>query len=260
MSAISEAELLILVAVFGLLIGSFISMLSWRLPRLMELAPEEQFKQVSVSRSACPNCKKNLTWKQLFPLFSWILSKGRCQNCNIKISARYPLIEFTTLILTLSIYFAFGLSTTAAIALLFTYFLITISVIDIEHHLILDKLSLPLMWLGLIFSLFETFTTPKDAILGAIAGYMLLWIIFQTFKLVTGKEGMGFGDFKLLAALGAWFGVTAIPQIILIASVTSILVAIILAVIRIKAIDSELPFGPYLAIAGMITLLSGQLI
>lgn len=260
MATTSEMEFLILAAIFGLLIGSFISMLSWRLPRLMDLDPKEQLKQISVSRSACPNCKKALTWKQLFPLFSWLISKGRCQNCNIKISVRYPLIEFTTMTLTLTIYLIFGLSTTAAIALLFTYFLITISIIDIEHHLILDKLSLPLMWLGLLFSLFGTFTTPGDAILGAAAGYMLLWTIFQSFKLVTGKEGMGFGDFKLLAALGAWFGITAIPQIILIASVASIVIAIILATVRIKSINAELPFGPYLAIAGMITLVLGQLI
>jgi len=259
MEHFSIIELTIFSAIFGLLIGSFISMLTWRLPRLMDLEPEEQLKQVSVSRSACPNCKKELTWKQLFPLFSWLFSKGKCQNCKIKISARYPIIEFITMSLTIYVYTVFGLTMSGLLAIIFTYLIITLSVIDIEHQLILDKLSLPLMWLGLLASLGGYFTNPQEAILGAVVGYMLLWIIYYAFKITTGKEGMGFGDFKLLAALGAWFGLAAIPQIILIASIASIIIAIILSITKLKSINTSLPFGPFLAIAGMVTLVAGIL-
>ena len=257
---LSSSEILILSAIFGLLVGSFISMLSWRLPRLMEEEAEEQLKQVSVSRSTCPNCQKELTWKQLFPLFSWLFAKGRCKHCHTKISARYPLIEFITMVLTIYVYATFGLSMAGLMAIVFTYFIITISVIDIEHQLILDKLSLPLMWLGLLASITGEFTTPTQAILGAVTGYMILWLIYYAFKLTTGKEGMGFGDFKLLAALGAWFGISALPQIILIASIASIVITIVLGLLKIKAMNSAQPFGPFLAIAGIVTLVLGILI
>jgi leader peptidase (prepilin peptidase)/N-methyltransferase len=260
MEYFTKPELIIIAIIFGLLIGSFISMLSWRLPRIMDLEAEEQFKQISISRSACSSCKKNLSWQQLFPIFSWLFSRGRCQNCKEKISIRYPLIEFVTASLTIYIFLTFGLTISGALALVFTYFLITLSIIDIEHHLILDKLSLPLMWIGLIASLSETFTTPEKSILGAVTGYMILWIIFYSFKIITGKEGMGFGDFKLLAALGAWFGISAIPQIILVSSLASIIIAIILSVIKIKDINTALPFGPFLAVGGMVTLIYGVLI
>ena len=257
---LSNTEILILTIIFGLLMGSFISMLSWRLPRLMYEEAEEQLKQISVSRSACPSCQKELTWKQLFPLFSWIFAKGRCQHCQTKISARYPLIEFITMILTVYVYMTFGLSVTGLMAIVFTYFIITISVIDIEHQLILDKLSLPLMWLGLLASITGQFSSPVDAILGASTGYLILWIIYYGFKFTTGKEGMGFGDFKLLAALGAWFGVAALPQIILIASVSSIVITVLLGIFKITKMNTAQPFGPYLAIAGMVTLILGMLI
>lgn len=253
----SNIELIIYSGVFGLLIGSFISMLTWRLPRIMDLEADQQLKQISTSRSYCPSCKTNLNWQQLFPVLSWIMAKARCKNCNAKISIRYPLIEILTMLLTIYIAMVFGFTLTGFFALVFSYFLMTIVVIDIEHQLILDKLSLPLMWLGLLFSLEGSFTTPEESIIGAASGYMLLWVIYYAFKIITGKEGMGFGDFKLLAALGAWFGLSALPQIILIASISSIIVAIILALIKFKDINSAQPFGPFLAIAGLVTLTLG---
>lgn len=257
---LTSTEILIFSAVFGLLMGSFLSMLTWRLPRIMDLDGTEQFKKISVSRSACPSCQTSLTWKQLFPLFSWLISKGKCQHCQTKISARYPLIELTTAIFTVVSISLYGLTIEGYLAVLFSYFIITISVIDLEHHLILDNLSLPLLWIGLLINTQSIYTTPSSAIFGAVLGYMILWSIFQLFKMITGKEGMGFGDFKFLAALGAWFGADAIAQIILIASVSSVLVAVLLLAIKSKSIQSQIPFGPYLALGGVFTLVMGNLI
>lgn len=233
-------------------------MLSWRLPRLLELEPEEQFKIISVHRSHCPNCQTPLPWYRLIPLFSWLASRGKCHACQHKISKRYPLIELSTAVATTLIVHHFGLNLLGGFALLFTWFLIIICVIDMEHQLILDKLSLPLLWIGLLINTQSLLTTPSDAILGAAAGYLILWLLFHAFKLFTGKEGMGFGDFKLLAALGAWFGLASLPQIILIASLGSIVVGILLAVSRIKSLQDTIPFGPYLAMGGWVTLIFGS--
>lgn len=245
-------------ALLGLLIGSFISMLSWRLPRLMDQSASQQLKSVSASRSECPHCQTTLPWYRLFPLFSWLVSKGKCHACQHPISARYPIIEAFTMLLTLASVWQFGLSYTTLYALTLVYFLITITVIDLEHYLILDKLSLPLMWIGLLINSFDVFTTSTLAIWGAALGYGLLWIVFQSFKLVTGKEGMGYGDFKLLAALGAWFGVEALAQIILIAALSSILFAVVLSLLRLRELNQPIPFGPYLSLAGVITLFFGS--
>lgn len=252
-------ELLIAVFVFGLIIGSFISMLSWRLPRLMDELPENQLKNISLTRSQCPKCHTNLNWKQLIPLFSWLAYRGKCGHCQNPISIRYPLIElFTALVTVLSIW-QFGLTPEGYLALLFCWFLITITVIDIEHYLILDKLSLPLMWIGLMINTQSIYTSPEQAIFGAVLGYLLLWLIFHLFKIFTGKEGMGFGDFKLLAALGAWFGAASIPQIILVASIGSIVIAILLAITKVRDINHPIPFGPYLALGGISMMFFGNL-
>lgn len=232
-------------------------MLTWRLPRILHLEGDEQLKQISLSRSACPKCKTPLPWYRLFPLISWLASKGKCHGCGDPISARYPLIEFSSMLLTAGMIYVFGNTVDALLAILFSWFLLTITVIDIEHQLILDKLSLPLMWLGLMINTQSFYTTPIDAIWGAILGYMILWVLFQSFKLFTGKEGMGFGDFKFLAALGAWFGAMAIPQIILIASISSVVIGLALALLRLRPMDQPVPFGPYLALGGWITLVFG---
>jgi len=257
MTELSTTQLLIFSGILGLVIGSFLSMLTWRLPRIMMLEEEAQFKEISVGGSKCPQCDANLPWYRLIPLFSWLASKGQCHNCKTKISPRYPLIETATATLTIACMWQFGLTTEGIAATLFSWILIAIFVIDYEHQLILDNLSLPLLWLGLLFNSQTLFATPIDAIWGAAIGYLLLWIVFHAFKLITGKEGMGYGDFKLLAALGAWFGFIALPQIILIAAVTSILLGVIGMVLKTRGRDTPMAFGPFLALGGWATLFLG---
>jgi len=257
MTTLSLTQLLIFSGILGLIIGSFLSMLTWRLPRIMMLEEEAQLKEISIGGSKCPQCNANLPWYRLIPLFSWLASKGRCHNCKTKISPRYPLIEVSTATLTITCMWQFGLTTEGIAATLFSWILIAIFVIDYEHQLILDNLSLPLLWLGLLFNSQNLFTTPVDAIWGAVIGYLLLWMVFHAFKILTGKEGMGYGDFKLLAALGAWFGFIALPQIILIAAVTSILVAVIGIALKNRDKSTPLAFGPFLAIGGWATLFLG---
>lgn len=252
---LSGTYILILSGVAGLIMGSFISMLSWRLPRMMDTDAKDQIKEISVTRSKCPKCDHALNWKQLLPVFSWLLQKGKCPNCGAGISPRYPLIELATAALTIGCIWHFGFNTKGIFAVIFSWFLITIIIIDIEHQLILDSLSLPLLWLGLLINTQSFYTSPEQAILGAVSGYLILWSIYQIFKLLTGKEGMGFGDFKLLAALGAWFGAFMIPQIILIASISSLVVALILRILKLRNLDEPIPFGPYLALGGLSVLM-----
>ncbi len=252
-------QLLVISAIFGLLMGSFISMLSWRLPRVMELEEEQQLKVISIERSKCPHCETPLPWYRLFPLFSWLASRGKCHQCKTPISPRYPLIELATAVITTLVVWQFGLNEQGIAALIFSWILITISVIDIEHQLILDNLSFPLLWLGLIFSTQSTFLSPVEAIWGAVVGYLVLWSVYHLFKLVTGKEGMGYGDFKLLAALGAWFGALLLPQIILIAALTSIAFTLINGLLTKQSIHNPMAFGPFLALGGFVTLFFGIL-
>ncbi|GKT12131.1 MAG: leader peptidase/N-methyltransferase [Thiomicrorhabdus sp.] len=257
MTSLPLTQLIIFSAMIGLAIGSFISMLSWRLPRITELEADEQFKFISVGGSKCPQCDANLPWYRLIPLFSWLSTSGKCHSCKTKISPRYPLIELTTAAGTVLVAWQFGLTPEGYAALAFTWILITISVIDIEHQLILDNLSLPLLWLGLLFNSQSLFTTPVEAIWGAAVGYLLLWIVFHSFRLITGKEGMGYGDFKLLAALGAWFGFVALPQIILIAALSSIVIGFLGIALKLRTMQTPLAFGPFLAIGGWVALFFG---
>lgn len=250
--------LLALSALLGLVIGSFISMLSWRLPRIMELEADAQLKAISFGGSKCPQCQHSLPWYRLIPLFSWLGSRGRCHHCNAPISARYPLIELSSALLVTFSAWHYGLSLEGALVSLFLLWLLTISVIDIEHHLILDNLSLPLIWLGLIINAFGLFTSAQDAILGAVVGYLLLWLVFHGYRLLTKKEGMGYGDFKLLAALGAWAGMASLAQIIVIAAASSLIVALLLVISRRHEWQSQLAFGPYLAFGGALSLIYGD--
>lgn len=257
MSTLSLTQLLIFSGIIGLIVGSFLSMLTWRLPRLMMQGEENLLKGISLGGSKCPQCDAELPWYRLVPLFSWLSTAGKCHNCKTKISARYPLIELFTATLTITCMWQFGLTIEGNAATLFSWILIAIFVIDLEHQLILDNLSLPLLWLGLLFSTQEVFVSPTEAILAAAIGYLLLWIVFHAFKILTGKEGMGYGDFKLLAALGAWFGVAALPQIILIAAVTSIVISVIGIALKKRGKDTPLAFGPFLALGGWATLFLG---
>lgn len=267
---------------FALLIGSFLNVVIYRLPLMMEREWREQCDEVAkmpvtdmpdgrfdliIPRSRCPACGKQIQAWQNIPVISYLLLKGRCANCEHPISIRYPLIELLTAGLVAIVAWRFGFGWEALMAIFLTFSLVSISFIDIDHQLIPDSIVLPLLWVGLAMSLFHPvvgtealFIEPKDAIVGAIAGYLSLWSVYQLFKMVTGKEGMGFGDFKLLAALGAWLGWQALPLIIMMSAVVGAAIGISLVVFRRHERSVPIPFGPYLAAAGWITLLYGETI
>ena len=269
------------VFVFTLLIGSFLNVVIHRLPIMMErdwreqadelmntpseqALPEGRFDLV-MPRSRCPSCGSLITAWQNIPVISYLILKGRCAACKASISARYPLVELMTALLAAGVAWHFGPGWEALMAIALTVVLVAISMIDADTQLIPDSIVLPLMWLGLGMSLFHPmigantlFIAPKDALVGAMAGYLTLWSIFWLFKLVTGKDGMGYGDFKLLAALGAWLGWQQLPMIIMMSAVVGAAVNIALIVVRGKDRSIPIPFGPYLAAAGWITMIWGE--
>ena len=267
---------------FALMIGSFLNVVIYRLPIMMQREwrdqceelqdalpadlPEGQFNLV-VPRSRCPACGKTIKAWQNIPVLSYLLLGAQCGNCRASISLRYPLVEMLTAVLAAVCAWHFGFGWEALMAIGLTFALVSISLIDVDHQLIPDSIALPLLWVGLIMSLFhplagaETlFIAPKDAIIGALAGYLSLWSVYQLFKLVTGKEGMGYGDFKLLAALGAWLGWQMLPIIILMSAVVGAVVGVAMILLRGRGRQVPIPFGPYLAAAGWITMLYGELI
>lgn len=202
--------------------------------------------------SHCPKCKAKIKAWQNIPILSFLLLKGRCHSCKTKISIRYPIIEAVTGLLTLFVYLQFGLSYETAIALLFTWSLISLTMIDVDQLILPDDITLPLMWLGLLANTFGLFTDLNSAVIGAIAGYLSLYSVYWAFKLITGKEGMGYGDFKLLAALGAFMGWQSLPVIIILSSFVGAIIGIGGILIYGNSRDKQIPFGPYLAIAGWI--------
>ena len=257
----------------GLVVGSFLNVVIYRLPKMMESrwrsecteflaldTDEEPAPALSLStpNSHCPHCGCGIKPWQNIPVLSYLALRGKCANCTTSISIRYPLVELATGLLTLALLSKFGLSPALGAAILLTWALITLTMIDIDHQLLPDDITLPLLWLGLIFNLQGTFVSLQDAVLGAIFGYLVLWSVYWLFKLITGKEGMGYGDFKLLAALGAWLGWQAIPMIILLSSVVGTLGGVALMLIRRQGKDVPISFGPYLAIAGWVSLLWGE--
>ncbi len=244
--------------------GSFISMLSWRLVKHIESDTPELLRSLVFDRSRCTNCNTPLSAMQLIPLLSWLLSKGKARCCGSSISARYPLTELATASLsTLTVWTFFdtnapllGLNFQGWAALLFVWTLITISVIDFEHYLIPDRLSLPLLWLGLLLNTSDAgFVSLSEAVWGAAVGYASLWLIFQSHRALTGKEGMGYGDFKLTAALGAWLGVQALIPIFILAGGLAIVVMSSLMLLKKHDLANAFPFGPWLAGAGILVLL-----
>lgn len=276
----SPAIFIAVVFAVALLVGSFLNVVILRLPVMMQREwreqcaeleeapaaelPEEPFNLV-VPRSRCPSCGAMITAWQNIPVLSYLILGGRCANCRQKISVRYPLIELLTAILAALCAWRFGFGWEALMAIVLSCFLVAISLIDADHQIIPDSTVYPLLWLGLIMSLFHPlpgtdrlFIAPRDAIAGAAAGYLSLWSVYQLFKLVTGKEGMGYGDFKLLAALGAWLGWRALPLIILLSAVVGALVGIALIVFRGRDRQVPIPYGPYLAAAGWIAMLWGD--
>jgi leader peptidase (prepilin peptidase)/N-methyltransferase len=260
-----------LVAGLGLIVGSFLNVVAHRLPIMMERqwradaaalesreAPEEPAFNLLTPRSRCPHCDRPVRARHNIPVVSYIWLRGRCADCNAPISAQYPLVELTTGLLSGWVAAQFGLGAPLLAALVFLWYLIAMSLIDAQTTLLPDILTLPLLWLGLLLNVHGIFAPLSDAVIGAAAGYLVLWSIYWLFKLTTGREGMGYGDFKLLAALGAWFGWTMLLPIVLVSSVTGAVVGIGLILLRRRGKDIPMPFGPYLAIAGLVCLLQGR--
>lgn len=247
-----------LIALSGLIFGSFFSMVTWRLPRMIGMDGAEQLKAMSMSRSKCSSCQTNLTWKQLFPVFSWLYYRGKCAHCQTKVSARYLWIELFTLAMTVLPFILFGMTEQALLYVILMWFFVLITVIDIEHQLILDNLSLPLLWVGLLVNAVYGYIPPETAIIGAIAGYLSLWIVFTGFKIATGKEGMGYGDFKLLAAIGAWLGWQALPFILLVASLSGIVWGIMNLLLKMSQ-QSKFAFGPFLVLGAVVFIIKANL-
>ncbi|WEF30902.1 prepilin peptidase [Pseudoduganella chitinolytica] len=260
----------LLAAIFGLLIGSFLNVVIYRIPVMMKresdnyvaaesgqpLPHTDRFDLV-LPRSACPHCGHRITAMENVPVISWLALRGKCSQCKARISARYPLVEAFTGALSALLVWQFGSGAMGLAALLFAYLLIALTFIDADTQLLPDDLTFPLLWAGLLVNLDGTFVPLQDAVIGAAAGYLVLWTVYWLFKLATGKEGMGYGDFKLLAALGAWLGWTMLPTIILLSSIVGALVGIGLIVFARHGRGNPIPFGPYLAAAGMIALLFG---
>lgn len=261
-----------LAGLFGLCIGSFLNVVIHRLPIMMERewqtqcaelrgeAPPECPAPLTLSRprSRCPTCGHQISALENIPLISYLLIlKGKCSGCGSRISPRYPIIEALTALLSAWTVWHFGPSIQAVGALLLVWSLIALAAIDFDTQLLPDSITLPLLWLGLGFNLAATYTDLSSSVIGAMAGYLTLWSIFWLFKLLTGKEGMGYGDFKLLAALGAWLGWQMLPSIILLSSVVGALVGVTLIIAARHGRNVPIPFGPYLAAAGTIALFWG---
>lgn len=263
----------IVVGLIGLLVGSFLNVVIYRLPIMMqqnwrkdcqeylglevELQANEPFNLV-LPLSRCPACNAPIKPYQNIPVISYVFLKGKCANCENPISLRYPIIEVFTALLSLIIAWHFGFTPQTGYALFLTWSLIALSFIDIDHHLLPDSITLPVLWLGLFLSIFDLFTDSHASIIGAVAGYLVLWSIFHLFKLLTGKEGMGYGDFKLLALFGAWLGWQSLPAIILLSSLVGALIGITLIILSRHDRNTPIPFGPYLAAAGWIALIWGN--
>lgn len=282
-----------LVAIISLLVGSFLNVVIHRLPIMMERAWREGLEEfnslneaegisnaessssdveisqdknaeepdvfnLAVPRSRCPSCNHEITALQNIPIISYLVLGGKCSNCKTRISARYPIVEFVTMVLSLVVAWQFGPTPQALLGIVATWFLVSMTMIDFDHQLLPDTLTLPLMWIGLLAALMPVFADLQSSVIGAAAGYMVLWSVYQLFKLVTGKEGMGYGDFKLLAALGAILGWQALPMIILLSSLVGAILGIAMISMTGRDKNIPMPFGPFLATAGWIAMLWGE--
>jgi len=266
----------------GLLVGSFLNVVIHRLPKMMEREWIAQCAELNAQvnaeasrvssktalastpynlqtpRSACPNCGHQISALENIPVLSYLALRGKCSKCGNAISMRYPIVETVSGILSAYAAWHFGFGLAAAAAILFVWALIALTFIDFDTQLLPDDITLPLLWLGIIFNMFDTFTTLSNSIIGAIAGYLVLWSVYWLFKLVTGKEGMGYGDFKLLAAIGAWLGWSLLPLVIMLSSVVGAVVGITLIIAARHGRNIPIPFGPYLAGGALIALFWGE--
>lgn len=269
----SQLFFLLACGALGLVVGSFLNVVIYRLPLMMETAwnrecrehagisadtHEQQRFNLLTPASRCPQCDHRISALENIPLISYLFLKGRCSGCGTSISIRYPAVELATAILSVvtALHFGYSLQTVAALG--FTWALIALFLIDFDHQILPDSITLPLLWTGLLLSLFNLFVDSHNSIVGAIAGYLALWTIFHAFKLLTGKEGMGYGDFKLLGALGAWVGWQSLPVVILFSSVVGAAIGISLMLFKGRDHSQPMPFGPFLAAAGWMTLLWGN--
>ena len=259
--------------VLSLIVGSFLNVVIYRLPVMMDRSvkdfcqvylnpddepePQPAFNLVKPD-STCPHCNHLIRWWENIPVLSWLFLRGKCSNCKQPVSVRYPFVELLTGLLSAWVAWHFGYGPEAFTGVLLCWLLITLTFIDFDTMQLPDELTLPLVWIGLLINTASTFVSPVDAIIGASAGYLILWSIYWAFKLLTGKEGFGYGDFKLLAALGAWFGWQQLPIIILLSSVVGAIIGIFLMFYKHQGKSIAFPFGPYLAIAGFIAMLYGE--
>ena len=272
MALLSNPPVFILaMALLGLCVGSFLNVVIHRLPKMMERQWRAECAELAggqppavsdrydliVPRSACPACGHKITALENIPLLSWVVLRGKCSACAAHISVRYPLVEALTAALSAYVAWHFGYGIAAAGALLFTWSMIALTCIDLDTYYLPDDITLPLLWLGLLFNTAGTYTALPSAVIGAAAGYLSLWSVYWVFKWATGKEGMGYGDFKLLAAIGAWLGWQMLPLTILLSSLVGAVIGIGLIIFAGRGRSTPIPFGPYLAIAGMIALLHG---
>lgn len=264
--------LMLSVAILGLCVGSFLNVVIYRLPQMMhqewrhecelflniDSTTTDVIQPMTLSRPAsrCPSCGHRIRWYENIPVLSWVFLRGKCSACKTSISIRYPLVEIGTMLVSIIVVMAFGPSLTMLAALIFSWVLIALTGIDFDTQLLPDSLTLTLAGLGLAVNSQHLFVSPTQAIWGYVIGFLILWVVYIIFKLVTGKEGMGYGDFKLLAAFGAWLGPFMLPLIILLSSLLGAIIGIIL--LKVKKENQPFAFGPYLAIAGWIALIWGE--
>ncbi len=266
----NAAALVAAVFVFGLMVGSFLNVVIYRLPKMLEASWRRECQEFLGDEaaaaaqprfnlmwppSACPHCERRIRPWENIPILSYLALRGRCRGCGAAISKRYPIIELFTGIVSAAVAWRFGFSIEMLAALALTWALIAMSAIDIDHQILPDSITLPFLWLGLLLSLGSVFVPPAEAIIGAAAGYLSLWLVYHLFRLLTGKEGMGYGDFKLLALLGAWLGWQALPVVILLSSLVGAAIGITLIVSLGRDRNLPIPFGPYLAAAGWLALM-----
>ena len=257
--------------IFGLAVGSFLNVVIHRLPKMMEnewaaqcaeLRNEEVTERppynLAVPRSACPGCGHQITAAENIPVISWLILRGKCSACKTPISARYPIVEAANALLWVACVAHFGATAQALGAMFFASSLLVLALIDFDTTLLPDDITLPLLWAGLLLNLFGLYTSLPSAVIGAMAGYLSLWSVYWAFKLLTGKEGMGYGDFKLLGAMGAWLGWHMLPLLILLSSCVGAVLGIALIILSKRGKDIPMPFGPYLAAAGAIALFWGD--
>lgn len=262
------------VAILGLIVGSFLNVVVYRLPIMLQrswrheclsfleqedtsLETTETFN-LSTPRSRCPSCQHRISAIENIPILSYLFLKGRCRSCLSSISIRYPVVELVTSVLSILLAIKFGVTFQAGAALIFTWLLICLTLIDFDTQLLPDSITLPLLWFALFISLFNIFVDPTTAIIGALAGYLSLWSVFWLFKLVTGKEGMGYGDFKLLAAIGALLGWKMLPLVVMLSAFVGAVIGITLIVVNGRDKNTPIPYGPYLSAAAFIALLWGD--